>query len=59
MPVIHYLWCNLVRFGVYLDQILSLKILKFTIFSIKFLKNTIFSIKLKKTKHFLHKKLIF
>ena len=28
-------WCNLVRFGVYLDQILSLKISKITIFYIK------------------------
>ena len=31
-------WCNLVRFGVYLDQILSVKNLKITIFYIKNLK---------------------
>ena len=30
-------WCNLVRLGVYLDQILSLKNFKITIFYIKFL----------------------
>ena len=38
-------WCNLVRFGVYFDQILSLKISKITIFYIKNLKIAIFYIK--------------
>ena len=38
-------WCNLVRFGVYFDQILYLKILKITIFYIKILKIAIFYIK--------------
>ena len=37
-------WCNLVRFGVYFDQILSLKISKITIFYIKILKIAIFFI---------------
>ena len=32
-------WCNLVRFGVYFDQILSLKNLKITIFLYKKFKN--------------------
>ena len=50
-----FIWCNLVRFGVYLDQILCLKncknyhffiikSLKFSFFYIKFLRNTIFYI---------------
>ena len=38
-------WCNLVRFGVYFDQILSLKISKIAIFYIKNLKIAIFYIK--------------
>ena len=38
-------WCNLVRFGVYLDQILSLKI---TIFYIKNSKIPFFYIKISK-----------
>ena len=35
-------WCNLVRFGVHFDQILSLKHIKITIFYIKILKIAIF-----------------
>ena len=38
-------WCNLVRFGVYFDQILSLKISKIIIFYKKNLKIAIFYIK--------------
>ena len=38
-------WCNLVRFGVYFDQILSLKISKITIFYKKKFKIAIFYIK--------------
>ena len=56
-------WCKLMRFGVYLDQILSLKnfenyyfLSKFFVnfyFSTKILKNTIFFIKLKKNTIFI------
>ena len=40
-----YKWCNLVRFGVYFDQILSLKFFKNYHFYIKNLKIAIFYIK--------------
>ena len=38
-------WCNLVRFGVYFDQILSLKMSLISIFYIQILKVAIFYIK--------------
>ena len=39
----HFLkWCNLVRFGVYLDQILGIKKFNATIFYIKISKITMF-----------------
>ena len=44
-PPIFFKWCNLVRFGVYFDQILSIKIFKNTIFYIKILKIAIFYMK--------------
>ena len=38
-PQFFFKWCNLMRFGVYFDQILSLQTLKITIFLYKNLKN--------------------
>ena len=45
LPRIFFKWYNFVRFGVYLDQILSLKKFKKHLFYIQILKITIFYIK--------------
>ena len=45
-------WCNLMRFSVYLDQILSLKIFKNYHFLYKNFKNYHFLYKIKKTQLF-------
>ena len=47
-PNFFFKWCNLVRFGVYFEHILSKKFSKITIIYIKFLKITIFYIQFKK-----------
>ena len=49
-------WCNLVRFGVYLDQILSLKIFLNYYFSYKIYINHHFFYKKLKNYYFLYKK---
>ena len=49
-------WCNLVRFGVYLDQILSLKNIKNYHFLYKIFKNYYFLYKIFLKLHFLYKK---